>query len=572
VRAQEGSTARAHGIGETWINALTTTDFDAFLKADGSTTTGNAVIQAGTTASVPLSLAGLAGQTANILEIESTLGTVTARIAADGSIYGSALYDNGNRVYSSSNPVPDNALYAHLAGTETFTGNKTFSGTAIFTGSTTRVGSTTAGTLTIGDGTITKNSGSQFVLNQGINAWNVTVAEVDINSNTTGTIPLQITGFAGQTGNLTEWRNSTPSILSYVNSSGQIFDNGNRVYSSGNANLSSTTPTAETYGLAGAVGTGTTYARADHAHAMPATPVTSAVAGTGIGVSGATGAVTFTNTGVTSIVAGSGVSINQGTGTVTISATGTTISPATTVTSETTYGIAAAVGTGLLYARNDHTHGTPATPVTSIVAGSGISINQSTGAVTITSTGGVSPATTVTSETTYGIASAVGTGTLYARNDHTHGTPALPTTAQIAPGTFTGAYTFASNATGIVPLVSKGFAGQTARLTEWQDSAGSVLAHINSFGSLTFTSTGSFVSGIDGRADFRGGTATTIPLSIRGFTGQTGNLTEWKDPTGTTILSRVASDGTIWVGATQLGGGGSGSATDTETMSIMGGF
>lgn len=42
---------------------------------------------------------------------------------------------------------------------------------------------------------------------------------------------------------------------------------------------------------------------------------------------------------------------------------------------------------------------------------------------------GVSPATTVVAETAYGQASAVGTGTLYARNDHTHGTSAreLPT-------------------------------------------------------------------------------------------------------------------------------------------------
>jgi len=36
------------------------------------------------------------------------------------------------------------------------------------------------------------------------------------------------------------------------------------------------------------------------------------------------------------------------------------------------------------------------------------------------------PATTVANETTWGVTPAVGTGTKYAREDHTHGTPAEP--------------------------------------------------------------------------------------------------------------------------------------------------
>ncbi len=74
------------------------------------------------------------------------------------------------------------------------------------------------------------------------------------------------------------------------------------------------------------------------------------------------------------------------------------ISPALTVVSETSYGQAAAVGTGSLYARQDHTHGTPASDA-------------------------ISPATTVMGEVTYGLSPVVGTGSLYARHDHTHGTP-----------------------------------------------------------------------------------------------------------------------------------------------------
>ena len=49
------------------------------------------------------------------------------------------------------------------------------------------------------------------------------------------------------------------------------------------------------------------------------------------------------------------------------------------------------------------------------------------------------PATTVESETTWGITPAVGTDTEYARQDHTHGTPANPvTTAAIAALGFVG--------------------------------------------------------------------------------------------------------------------------------------
>lgn len=48
---------------------------------------------------------------------------------------------------------------------------------------------------------------------------------------------------------------------------------------------------------------------------------------------------------------------------------------------------------------------------------------------------GATPASTVVTETTYGQASAVGTGTPYARDDHTHGTPALPSAADVGADT-----------------------------------------------------------------------------------------------------------------------------------------
>lgn len=44
------------------------------------------------------------------------------------------------------------------------------------------------------------------------------------------------------------------------------------------------------------------------------------------------------------------------------------------------------------------------------------------------------PATTVAAETSFGVASAVGTSLDYARADHTHGTPTDPVTAHVAAG------------------------------------------------------------------------------------------------------------------------------------------
>lgn len=44
------------------------------------------------------------------------------------------------------------------------------------------------------------------------------------------------------------------------------------------------------------------------------------------------------------------------------------------------------------------------------------------------------PASTVTSETSFGVSAAVGTSTNYAREDHTHGSPTDPVTAHVAAG------------------------------------------------------------------------------------------------------------------------------------------
>lgn len=97
-----------------------------------------------------------------------------------------------------------------------------------------------------------------------------------------------------------------------------------------------------------------------------------------------------------------------------------------TVTSQTAFGAAASDGSGTAVARANHTHGTPATPVTTLAATGSSTVNASTGAVTITS-----PAWSSTTPATiaYGGAGAVGTGTTIARSDHNHPMPDLSSTA-----------------------------------------------------------------------------------------------------------------------------------------------
>lgn len=106
--------------------------------------------------------------------------------------------------------------------------------------------------------------------------------------------------------------------------------------------------------------------------------------------------------------------------------------PATTVTSETSFGIAPVVGTGTKYARDDHTHGSPAAPTAASVgaATSGHNHNSAydplgsaSAALSAALAADPTPGGAVVTETDYGQSSSVGAATTYSRSDHTHGTP-----------------------------------------------------------------------------------------------------------------------------------------------------
>ena len=94
-----------------------------------------------------------------------------------------------------------------------------------------------------------------------------------------------------------------------------------------------------------------------------------------------------------------------------------------------------------------------------------------------------------------------------------------------------------------VPLIVKAAASQTANLQQWQNSAGTVLAKVDSTGTAQFLGlnvqgTGSGIVNI--------GTAASVyvGLIIKGVASQSANLQEWQDSSGT-ILSSISSGGVV---------------------------
>lgn len=133
---------------------------------------------------------------------------------------------------------------------------------------------------------------------------------------------------------------------------------------------------------------------------------------------------------------------------------GGTTDPASTVVAETAFGQATAVGAGVAYARDDHTHGSPTDPVPAHVAladphtvyrlesatigtadiaagavtAAKVAADVATQAELDAHAGTVAehpdPATAVSATLEPGAGGVVGTSLLYTRQDHRHGTPA----------------------------------------------------------------------------------------------------------------------------------------------------
>jgi trimeric autotransporter adhesin len=130
--------------------------------------------------------------------------------------------------------------------------------------------------------------------------------------------------------------------------------------------------------------------------------------------------------------------------------------PATTVASETAYGIASAVGADTTYAREDHTHGSPslasAAPTASAV-GDTAAVGTGTLPARTDHAHGREGFGAVAALAAFGTASANGTAVSVSHSDHVHGAPALPAATTGAQGTVQLAGDLAGTASS--PTVAK---------------------------------------------------------------------------------------------------------------------
>lgn len=107
----------------------------------------------------------------------------------------------------------------------------------------------------------------------------------------------------------------------------------------------------------------------------------------------------------------------------------------------------------------------------------------------------------------------------------------------------TGGDTITASAAGVVPLVVKGAASQSANLLEARDSAEGLLATVGPDGEGFVRSLGVRSARIAGSdMSVTSGAAANRALVVRGVASQTGNLLTFQDSAGTELLS-VAPNG-----------------------------
>jgi hypothetical protein len=202
--------------------------------------------------------------------------------------------------------------------------------------------------------------------------------------------------------------------------------------------LASTTPAASAVGDAGAIGAGTTAARADHVHGREAFGATTAQ--TTYGASSANGSAstlahsdhTHGTPALTSSAPGNSAVGDS-------AAVGAAAAPAKAdhthgregfgaVTGQTTYGASSANGSASTVAHSDHVHGTPALTVSAATV-SAVGDSAAAGSATTPSHAdhvhGREAFGNVTALTAFNTSSAIGSASTVAHSDHVHGAPAI---------------------------------------------------------------------------------------------------------------------------------------------------
>ena len=123
-----------------------------------------------------------------------------------------------------------------------------------------------------------------------------------------------------------------------------------------------------------------------------------------------------------------------------------------------------------------------------------------------------------------------------------------------------------------IPLTIKGVASQTANLQQWQNNSSTNLAVVFSNGGASF---GGYVSvGATTQSTTTANSINIANSAHKGITitptsGQTANLQEWQNSTGTAV-SWVAANGAIYQQGVQVGTGTSGGGDSIGSFFLMG--
>lgn len=239
--------------------------------------------------------------------------------------------------------------------------------------------------------------------------------------------------------------------------------------------------------------------------------------------------------------------------------------PATTVTSETSFGITPAVGVGTKYARDDHTHGSPAAPTAASVgaataghnhAGTYDPAGSASAALSSALAADPTPGGTVVTETTFGQSSSAGAAGTYSRSDHTHGTPSAPSVPS-ASGTVSSETSFgvAANA-GAATSYSRGDHTHGTPAAPTVPTAGGTVVAETSYGQSSSAGAAATFSrsdhthGTPAATDISGkvtGPASATDNAIMRFDGTTGKTAQGSlitlSDVGTFILPPVTGVG-----------------------------
>jgi hypothetical protein len=135
---------------------------------------------------------------------------------------------------------------------------------------------------------------------------------------------------------------------------------------------------------------------------------------------------------------------------------------------------------------------------------------------------------------------------------------ALVAKTNVANAFTVGGHSITSEGTAIVPLVLKGASGQTADNLQVQDSSANILGRINSSGQIGTSrlsvSPNASVSTVS-RFFAAASSATDIVAVVRGAASQSANLQEWQNSAGT-VLAFINSGGTLRAPIIQTSGSG----------------